>query len=237
MSPNRNGNGRKVGKVLVVGGGVGGMRAAADLAETGLRVYLVESSPGLGGRVAQLGFMFPTHDCVLCRGSSDHGYGCTRPSISPAFQDHNLHPNIEVLTLTEVVDFRGQVGDFTVTLRRNPRHVDAARCINCRLCSVVCPAAVPSEFQMGMSNRKAAYKTAPRAIPDAFVIEKGPWCEECGKCASICPTHAIDLDEAPRTATLHVGAVILALGYQLFDPGPLEEFGHGRYPNVLTSMQ
>ena len=237
MSPNTNGNGRKVGRVLVVGGGVAGMRAAADLAETGLQVYLVEFSPGLGGRVAQLGFMFPTHDCVLCRGSSDHGYGCTRPSISPAFQDHNLHPNIELLTLTDVVDFRGQVGDFTVTLRRNPRYVDVARCINCRLCAVVCPATVPSEFQMGMSNRKAAYKTAPRAIPDAYVIEKGPWCEGCGKCASICPTSAIDLDEEPRTETLQVGAVILALGYQLFDPGALEEFGHGRYQNVVTSMQ
>ncbi len=233
----KNGNGRKTGSVLVVGGGVAGMRAAADLAETGLRVYLVESSPGLGGRVAQLGFMFPTHDCVLCRGSSDHGYGCTRPSISPAFQDHNLHPNIEVLTQTEVVGFEGQLGDFAATLLCHPRHVDPARCINCRLCSVVCPASLPSEFQMGMSNRKAAYKLAPRAMPDAYVVEKGPWCEGCGKCAAICPTRAIDLDEEPRTETIRVGAAILALGYRLFDPTGLEEFGYGRYPNVVTSMQ
>ncbi len=239
MSPNRNrnGNGKQVGSVLIVGGGVAGMRAAADLAETGIGVHLVESAPGLGGRVSQLGFMFPTHDCVLCRGSSDHGYGCTRPSISPAFQDHNLHPNITVRTLTEVVDFQGQVGNFTVALRHYPRHVDPDRCINCRLCAVVCPASVPSEFQMGMSNRKAAYKTAPRSIPDAYVIEKGPWCEGCGKCAAICPTKAIDLQEAPRTETIRVGAVILALGYQLFDPSALQEFGYGRYPNVLTTMQ
>ncbi|MDW7708864.1 MAG: FAD-dependent oxidoreductase [Deferrisomatales bacterium] len=237
MSPNRNGNPRKVGSVLVVGGGVAGMRAAADLAETGLQVYLVEAAPGLGGRVSQLGFMFPTHDCVLCRGSPDHGYGCTRPSISPAFQDHNLHPNIEVMTLTEVVGFEGQVGSFTVTLRRHPRHVDTERCINCRLCAVVCPASVPSEFQMGMSNRKAAYKTAPRSIPDAYVIEKGPWCEGCGKCERICPTGAVALDEEPQTETIRVGAAILALGYQLFDPSALEEFGYRRYANVLTSMQ
>ncbi|MBI5014660.1 MAG: CoB--CoM heterodisulfide reductase iron-sulfur subunit A family protein [Deltaproteobacteria bacterium] len=236
MSEGRMGGGR-TGTVLVVGGGVAGMRAAADLAEAGLKVYLVESAPGLGGRVAQLGFMFPTHDCVLCRGSTDHGYGCTRPSISPAFQDNNLHPNIEVLTLTEVIDFQGQLGDFTVTLQRNPRHVDPARCINCRLCAVVCPATLPSEFQLGMSLRRAAYKTAPRSIPDAYVVERGPWCEGCGKCARACPTKAIDLDETPRTETIRVGAAILALGYRLFDPTPLEEFGYGRYPNVVTSMQ
>ena len=88
---------RFVGAVLVVGGGVGGMRAALDLAEAGLKVYLVENMPWLGGRVAQLGYMFPTHDCVLCRGTSDHGYGCTRPAISPALMDNNLHPNIEIL--------------------------------------------------------------------------------------------------------------------------------------------
>jgi len=95
---------RSVGSVMVIGGGVAGMRAAVDLAEAGLQVYLVESAPALGGRVAQLGYMFPTHDCVLCRGTSDHGYGCTRPAISPAFQDHNLHPNIRMLTLTNVIN-------------------------------------------------------------------------------------------------------------------------------------
>jgi heterodisulfide reductase subunit A2 len=234
MSPNGNG---KSGAVLVIGGGVAGMRAAADLAETGIKVYLVESSPSLGGRVAQLGFMFPTHDCVLCRGSSDHGYGCTRPSISPAFTDHNRHPNIEVMTMTEVIDFRGTVGDFAVTLRHNPRHVDVERCTNCRLCAVVCPVSLPSEFQMGMSFRKAAYKSAPRAIPDAYVIEYGPYCDDCGKCASVCPTNCIDLNEQPRIEEIHVGAVILAVGYKVFDPTPLEEFGYGRYANVLTPMQ
>jgi len=236
MSPNGDGNGKE-GAVLVIGGGVAGMRAAADLAETGLKVYLVESSPGLGGRVAQLGFMFPTHDCVLCRGSTDHGYGCTRPSISPAFPDNNRHPNIEVMTLTEVIDFQGQAGDFTVTLRRNPRYVDVDRCINCRLCSVVCPVSLPSEFQMGMAFRKAAYKSAPRAVPDAYVVERGPYCDDCGKCVAVCPTDAINLDEQPRTEQIRVGAVILAVGYKMYDPTPLEEFGYGRYPNVVTPMQ
>jgi heterodisulfide reductase subunit A len=110
--PNENEGGNGSSAVMVVGGGVGGMRAAIDLAEAGLRVILVESTPALGGRVAQLGFMFPTHDCVLCRGTSDHGYGCTRPAISPTFLDYNLHPNIEVLTNTQIVGAEGQAGGF-----------------------------------------------------------------------------------------------------------------------------
>ena len=91
-----------------IGGGIGGMRAALDLADSGLKVFLVEQTPCLGGRVAQLGFMFPQHDCVLCRGTPDHGYGCTRPSISPAYIHHNQHPNIEILTNTHVIDVAGQ---------------------------------------------------------------------------------------------------------------------------------
>jgi heterodisulfide reductase subunit A len=222
---------------MVVGGGVGGMRAAIDLAEAGLRVILVEATPGLGGRVAQLGFMFPTHDCVLCRGTSDHGYGCTRPAISPAFMDYNLHPNIEVLTNTQIIAAEGQAGDFTIQLRQNPRYVQVDRCINCGLCAVACPVDLPSGFQMGLAQRKAIYKSAPRAIPDAYVVDKGPYCEDCGLCADVCPTQAIDLDEEPLNKTVRVGAVILAIGYSLTDVTDYEEYGWGRYANVVHSMQ
>ncbi len=228
---------RNPGAVLVVGGGVGGMRAAMDLAEVGIKCYLVEETPSLGGRVAQLGFMFPTHDCVLCRGSSDHGYGCTRPAISPAFLDNNRHPNIAVMTDTEVAAVAGQAGDFAVTLTHNPRYVDPARCTNCGLCNTACPVEIPSTFQMGLTMQKAVYKVAPRSIPDAYVIERGPYCNDCRRCVSVCPTQAINLDEQPASEEIRVGAIILALGYQPFSPHNLEEFGFGRYPNVLTSMQ
>src|SRR3990172_1768708 len=107
----------KPAAVMVVGGGIGGMRAALDLADAGLRVYLVEHTPCLGGRVAQLGYMFPQHDCVLCRGTSDHGYGCTRPSISPAYIQHNQHPNIELFTNTHLLDAVGEAGGFGGGLR------------------------------------------------------------------------------------------------------------------------
>ncbi len=228
---------REVGNVMVIGGGVAGMRAAVDLAEAGLQVYLVESAPALGGRVAQLGYMFPTHDCVLCRGTSDHGYGCTRPAISPAFQDHNLHPNIRVLTLTNVISVEGQAGDFRVTLRHEPRYVDPARCINCDLCSLVCPVTLPSSFQQELATRKAAYKVAVRSIPNAYIIDRGPYCDDCGRCVAVCPTQCIDLNEEPKESQVHVGAIIMALGYELADAREYEEFGFGRYPNVIHSMQ
>jgi len=225
------------GQVMVVGGGVGGMRAAIDLAEAGLHVILIEAAPGLGGRVAQLGFMFPTHDCVMCRGTSDHGYGCTRPAISPAFLDHNLHPNIEVLTNTHIIAAEGQAGDFTIRLRQDPRYVHVERCTNCGLCAVVCPVSLPSGFQMGLSQRKAIYKLAPRAVPDAYVVDKGPYCGDCGLCVDVCPTRAIDLNDEGVYRTAHVGAVVLAIGYRLTELADYEEYGWGRYANVMHSMQ
>ena len=225
------------GAVLVVGGGVGGMRAAVDLAEAGLKVYLVESLPWLGGRVAQLGYMFPTHDCVLCRGSSDHGYGCTRPSISPAFLDFNLHPNIEILVNTDLIRVEGQAGDFTVTVRRRPTYVDPRRCINCSLCTALCPVDLPSPFEAGLAARKAIYKMSPRALPDAYVVDKVPRCDTCRRCESVCPTGAVDLDQQVQEIDLDVGAIILSVGYALSDPSEYSELGYGRFPNVIHSMQ
>lgn len=227
---------RETAAVLVVGGGIGGMRAALDLADAGLHVYLVEQTPGLGGRVAQLGYMFPQHDCVLCRGTADHGYGCTRPSISPAYIQQNKHPNIEILINTHIIDIAGEAGDFTVGLRQEPTFVDQYRCINCGKCTQVCPVELPDNYQLGMTKRKAAYKVSTRSAPDAYVIDQGPYCMDCGKCAEICPTQAIDLKEPPRLLTVEVGAIILALGFQIYDSSNLEELGYRRFPNVVQSM-
>lgn len=227
----------KPAAALVIGGGIGGMRAALDLADAGLKVYLVEQTPCLGGRVAQLGYMFPQHDCVLCRGTPDHGYGCTRPSISPAYIQHNQHPNIEIMTNTHVVDVEGQAGDFTVSLRQEPRYVDPSRCIGCGYCAQVCPVELPDGYQQHMTMRKAAYKVALRAAPDVYVIDRGPYCDECGECVAVCPSDAIDLDQPPRLQTVAVGAIILALGFQVYDPTELAELGYRRYANVLHAMQ
>jgi len=229
---------RKIrGSVMVVGGGVGGMRAAIDLADSGFKVYLLDAAPSLGGIVSQLGFMFPTHDCVLCRGTSDHGYGCSRPSISPFLLDHSQHPNIEIMTNSTVVGARGLPGDFTVQVHHHPRYVDIHLCINCDECSKVCPVELTSEYQAGLVSRKAAYKPSVRSAPNAYVIEKGPYCEPCRKCQEICPTKAINLDAEDWFEEIQVGAIILAVGYKLYDPSPAEELGYGRYPNVVTGLQ
>ncbi|MEJ2550276.1 MAG: FAD-dependent oxidoreductase [Anaerolineales bacterium] len=232
-------NGReKAENVLVIGGGVGGMRAAIDLAEAGIHTYLLENSPSLGGRVAQLGFMFPTHDCVLCRGTSDHGFGCTRPSITPALLDQNKHPNITVLTSTDLISCEGQAGDFTVRLCERAKIVDPNLCINCGRCADVCTQVRPSGFQLGLSTRKTIDKSAPRSLPNAYyILEKSEHCDDCQKCLAVCPTQAIDLDAQPRNHEIRVGALILAMGFQPFDPSSMPELGYGRIPNVITSMQ
>ncbi len=161
-----------IGAVLVVGGGIAGMQAALDLAEQGFKVYLVERQSAIGGHMAQLDKTFPTNDCAMC-------------TISPRLVDTGRHPNIQILTNTEVVDVLGQAGNFTVTVEQRPRYIDLAKCIACGDCAKVCPVIVPDPFNEGLAPRRAAYKLYPQAVPNAYAIEK----RGIAPCRDACPAH------------------------------------------------
>jgi heterodisulfide reductase subunit A-like polyferredoxin len=147
------------GSVLVVGGGIAGMQASLDLAEQGYRVYLAETKSAIGGHMAQLDKTFPTNDCAMC-------------TISPKLVDVGRHRNIDLLVDTEVLAVDGQAGDFTVTLKRKPRYIDPLKCVGCGDCATVCPVTLPDSFNEGLSERRAAYKLYPQAVPNAYAIEK-----------------------------------------------------------------
>jgi heterodisulfide reductase subunit A2 len=223
--------------VLVAGGGPAGQRAALDLVHAGLPVLLVEGGDSLGGTVAQLGTMFPLHACLLCRGDAKHGPGCTRPVISADLLDRGRPDGLEVWTRSRLVSVEGGPGTLRAVVRREPRFVDPARCVACDLCAKACPHELSDPFEAGLARRRAAYRPADRCVPDAYAVEKGPWCEGCRKCADACPTGAIDLDEKPHTTKVAVSAVVLATGMQLSDPVASAEYGYGRYANVFTGLE
>ncbi len=147
------------GAVMVVGGGIAGIQASLDLADQGFRVYLVESKSAIGGHMAMLDKTFPTNDCAMC-------------TISPKLVEVGRHLNIELLVDAEVLGVEGKPGNFNVTLRRKPRYVDIAKCVGCGDCADVCPVVLPDTFNEGLSERRAAYKLYPQAVPDAYTIEK-----------------------------------------------------------------
>lgn len=213
----------KAGAVLVVGGGIAGIQASLDLAESGYFVYLVESSPAIGGTMAMLDKTFPTNDCSMC-------------ILSPKLVECGRHLNIKILTMADVVDVQGEPGNFTVTVRQRPRYVDVEKCKGCGDCAEACPIEVPSEFNQGLGERKAIYKPYAQAYPNAYVIDKEN-CIECGSCEEACQAGAIDHSMAEETLELNVGAIVLCPGFEKFDASQLFYYGYGRFPNVITSLE
>jgi len=212
--------------VMVVGGGISGIQAALDLAACGFRVYLVERSPTIGGKMAQLDKTFPTNDCSMC-------------IESPKFIECDRHPNIEILTYTEIDDVSGQAGDFTVRLTRKPRYIREERCTGCTTCVEYCPVEVPDPFNQFLSPNKAVHIYFSQAVPLVPYIDEN--ClylreKKCSICTTVCKNQAIDLNQRPQKLELNVGAIVLAPGYEIFNPRLRNDYGYGLYPNVVTSL-
>lgn len=214
--------------VLVVGGGIAGMEASLKLASSGKRVYLVEREPSIGGRMAQLEKTFPTLDCASC-------------ILTPRMVDVASHPNIIILAYSEVKEVSGHIGNYRVKIVKKPRYVDENKCIGCGLCATKCPSKALDEFNMGLSYRKAIYIPFPQAVPRKYTIDKEHCLfftkGVCRVCERFCPTKAINFEQKPEEMTLEVGAVILATGYDLFDPSAVKRYGYGRYKNVYTGLE
>ena len=220
-------------RVLVVGSGVSGWAAALNLASSGVQVSLVEQAPFLGGTLTQVERQFPTNRCLMCTllpvtERVEAGEFCLRRDF--------YHPFIDVHLLTFLEAVEGEAGDFTVRLVTRPRYVIEEACIACGKCEAVCPVEVPDPFNGNLSKRKAIYARSPQGIPNVYCIDEAA-CTRCGKCVEACPTEAIDLKQAAKTWELNVAAIVVAAGFDLFDPNNLLQYGWGRYPDVLTSLQ
>ena len=214
---------------LIVGGGVTGLQAALDIAEAGYPVYLVEREPSIGGHMAQLDKTFPTLDCSAC-------------ILTPKMVAVQSHPNITLLTWSEVSQVEGYVGNFTITVRQKPRYVNTEVCNGCGLCEEKCPKKVVDKvFEAGLGYRKAIYRPFAQAVPKFPVIDRENCTYfqngKCKACEKFCPTGAIDFKQTESTRTVQVGNIILATGYDLFDATRISQYGYGHYPNVFSSLE
>ena len=216
--------------VMVIGGGIAGIQASLDLAKGGAKVVLVERAPTIGGVMAVLDKNFPTLDCSIC-------------IEAPKMSEVGLHPNIEVLSLAEVMQVEGEAGNFTVKVRQQTRFVTDA-CTRCGDCSAVCPVVLPNEYDSGMAFRKAIYTPIPQSVPGAYLVDIDTCLNDppnylpCDHCQQACPPGAIDF-LLPRSNILErkVGAIILATGYEMLDPRALKEYGYGTHPDILTALE
>jgi heterodisulfide reductase subunit A len=226
-------------KVVVIGGGIAGLTAAQELAELGIEVDVIERKPTVGGLCLELGTVFPTQDCSLClrtTGCPGLGDGSPRRCIYRANLEFN--PKINFYTNSEVVDVLGDVGNFKLLVKKNPRYVSEDKCIRCNECVKVCPVEVPDDFNLGLTIRKAIYMPFVQAIPQIYAIDPET-CkfEECGKCVEVCPTDAIDLKEKEETFTIDAGAIILATGFDEYNPALVREYNYEHYPDVITQTE
>jgi heterodisulfide reductase subunit A len=215
-------------EALVIGGGVAGIQAALDLADKGFKVHLVEKNPSIGGRMAQLDKTFPTNDCSIC-------------ILAPKMADCYGHDNIDVMTYSEVSEVKGEAGDFKVKVLKKARYVDMDKCTGCGECEAKCPKKIPNEFDMKLGMRKAIYVPFLQAVPKKMTIDKEKCLMllkgKCGVCEKVCKAGAVNYEDEDEIVELNVGAIIVAIGFEMFDPSNIKEYGYGKFDNVYTSME
>ena len=214
---------KKVGAVMVVGGGVAGIQASLDLADSGFKVYLVEKGPSIGGVMAQLDKTFPTNDCSMC-------------ILSPKLVATGRHPNITILTNADIMGLSGEAGNFEVKIRKNSRYIIEDKCNGCGICAQKCPIEAVDMFNEGLANRGAVYVEYPQAVPLKYKIDREK-CIGCGTCYEICKARAIAYDQKESETTINVGSIILAPGFEPFDAKLKSEYGYGHFQNVVTSIE
>ena len=216
-------------KALVIGGGIAGIQAALDIADAGYKVTLLDREPSIGGRMVMLDKTFPTLDCSAC-------------ISTPKMVEVSAHPNIELKTYCELEEVSGYVGNFEVTIKQKARYVNHDLCTGCGLCETKCPTKVLSEFNQGMSERRAIYKSFAQAVPAKPVID-ADHCRKlkdgkCGVCEKVCPLGAIKFDDKETTFTETYGAIVVSTGYQLIEWQKLyPEYGGGRFKDVISGLQ
>lgn len=214
--------------VMVIGGGIAGIQASLDIANSGFEVYLIEKSLTIGGHIVRWDRTFPNLDETV-------------NTLFPKIKDVEKHPLIHLLTNSEVEEVEGFVGNFRVKVKHLPRFVNRERCNCCAKCEEVCPVKVPDEFNFGLSYRSAIYLPSPFAVPYSYTIDsdnclflkKG----ECGKCREVCPQGAIQFEEVGMEVWLDVGTIIVSTGFEPFNPELKPEFGYKNYKNVITSLE
>ncbi len=216
------------GSVLVIGAGIAGIQTSLDLTELGFKVYLVERTPSIGGRMAQLDKTFPTNDCSLC-------------ILAPKMVEVFRNPNIELMTFHEVKKISGEVGNFAVTVLKKPRYVDETTCKGCGDCATKCPKIeVPNLFDMSLGKRKSIYIPFPQAVPPVYLIDpelclkmtKGV----CGVCAKVCTVEAIDYEQKPQDIEINVGAIVVATGFDMPAEQLSSRWGY-KYQNVVSALE
>ncbi len=217
---------KQFGDVMIVGGGISGIQAALDLGTAGFKVFFVEKSPTVGGKMAHLDKTFPTNDCSMC-------------IESPKFVECKRHPNIEMITYAEVESVSGESGDFTARVVKKARYVDESKCTGCTVCVEYCPVQYPDQFNQGISSNKAIHIYFAQAIPLVTYIDDS--ClflkeNKCHICKGVCKTEAIDFNQRPETIEINVGAIILAPGIEAYDFRLREAYHYGEFANVVTAL-